>query len=193
MVSTPDFIGHHTFWLRHLGWCSLWYPRGRGFPARYLRRSHSTYKNPWRLSAHRYRDFLLNCHSPVAARPCEATWLLSSFRIWRAGATLYLSLSPPLYVVNEGGKGSNPRFAYRSGACKYTTACEHASMSPPGVLWPTRCHRLQNIPPFRIVLLNQLPTVLFSSSLTCDSLTTCSWCLKLCTGFESFWVSNIDR
>jgi len=50
-----------------------------------------------------------------------------------------------------------------------------------------------NIPPFRGALLSKLSTVLFPSSLTCDSLTTCSWCLKLCTGFESFWVSNIDR
>jgi hypothetical protein len=87
MVSTPDFIGHHTFWLKHSGWCSFWYPRGPGSPARRMHRSHSTYENPWRLSAHSYRDFPLDCGSPVAARPCEATWLLSSFRIWRAGAT----------------------------------------------------------------------------------------------------------
>jgi hypothetical protein len=33
----------------------------------------------------------------------------------------------------------------------------------------------------------------FFSSLACDSLTTCSWCLNLCTGFESFLVPNIDR
>src|SRR5271155_5227886 len=38
-------------------------------------------KNPWRLSAHSYRDFPLYCGSTVAARPCEATWLSSSFRI----------------------------------------------------------------------------------------------------------------
>jgi hypothetical protein len=52
---------------------------------------------------------------------------------------------------------------------------------------------IANIPPFRVALFSKLPTIHFSSSLTCDALTTCSWCLKLCTGFESFWVSNIDR
>jgi hypothetical protein len=49
-----------------------------------------------------------------------------------------------------------------------------------------------NIVLSRVALLSKLPTVHSSSSLTCDSLTTCSWCLKLCTGFESSWVSNIS-
>ena len=49
------------------------------------------------------------------------------------------------------------------------------------------------ISPFRVALLGKLPTVHSFSSLACDSLTTCSWCLNLCTGFESFLVSNIDR
>jgi hypothetical protein len=93
--------------------------------------------------------------------PAKPTRLLSSFRIWRAGATCILSLSPPSYVVNEGGKGGNPRFAYRSGACKYTTACEHASMSSPDVLWPTRCHWLQIFRPFASLYSASFPPYFF--------------------------------
>jgi hypothetical protein len=49
------------------------------------------------------------------------------------------------------------------------------------------------ISPFRVALLRKLLTVHSFSCLACDSLTTCSRCLNLCTGFESFLVSNIDR
>jgi hypothetical protein len=74
----------------------------------------------------------------------------------------------------------------------------HASMRTcfnelAGCLVPTRCHCLQPFHPFAsLYSANFPPCILFPLSL-CDSLTTCSWCLNLCTGFESFLVSNIDR
>src|SRR5271155_5227887 len=103
MVSTPEFIGHHTFWLRHFGWCSLWYSRGPGSPARYLHRSHSTVRTlgGYRLTA--IGIFLFTVvpqWQHVPAKPL-GFHLRSGLACW---SNMYLSLSPPSYVVNQGGK-----------------------------------------------------------------------------------------
>jgi hypothetical protein len=61
---------------------------------------------------------------------------------------MYLSLSPLLYVVNEGGKGEQPLASLRGRkACKYTPACEHASMSSPEVLVAYKLPLAANISP----------------------------------------------